>query len=586
MELKLLEIALEKFKPKADARANIASDPLKVKKVRARPFSYTDRHRGNWFRPEYEFDEIQIAADVDSFLLQSIKKKIDRFFLAGFEFVSENDEALAYIKVRIAEMEMATSKPFALLVKETARDLLRFSNCMWVKTRDDKRSSGKMRKDIRGVELKPVAGYHLLPFETLLLKTRSNGEIKKVMQMMPDGRKKEFFPTDIVHFYTNRNPGFSVGTPELLPALDDIALLRRIEENVEELIETALFPVFHYKVGNDQFPERYGPDGRKETEVVRDKIEYMPSGGVYVSDHRHQIQAIGSESKALRIDFYLSYFKQRVFAALGVSDVDMGVGGTANRSTAQTMSKALMLSVESLQSLLKVFIEFFVLNELLLEGGYNPLNEEDRVHIKFGVVDKQERIALENNQIQLFANKMVTHTEARKTLGYRPFEDEDENDTYYKKYEEPLALIKSMGPGSAAGEVLAGVSTSNVESEALKKEKTFAKQMEKQNKPGQQGRPANGSSTSNRRASAAKSRPSNQSGTRSSPKLNSDIYLNAGGHSTIISVDGNIPAEVIDTWKALVINRYSELADYGVSFDTVVENLLPRLYKLCEKTNE
>jgi hypothetical protein len=586
LDLKLIEMVLASNERSRDV-APKATKPEQVRKVRDRGFSYTHRHRGNWFRPEYEFDEIQIAHDVDSYLFRAIKKKVDRFFLAGYEFVSMNEEALAYVKTRIAEMEMATNKPFKLLLKETVRDLIRYSNCMWVKSRDKLKSAGSVRKDIRGVELEPVAGYHILPFETLQFKTRSNGDLKKVKQVTPDGVQKEFFPTDVIHFYSNRNPGFSVGTPELLPALDDIALLRRIEENVEELIETNLFPVFHYKIGNDQFPERYGPDGRKETEIVKRSIEYMPSGGVYVSDHRHEIQAIGSESKALRIDFYLTYFKSRVFSAIGVSGVDMGEGASANRSTASTMSKAMMMDVEALQILVKTFMEFYVINELLLEGGYNPLDEDQQVHVKFGVIDKEERLALENNQIQLFANKLTTQTETRKALGMRPLEEVDQDDTYFKLYEEPLALLRGMAPGSAAGDTLADVPTSNVQTKALNKEKAFAKEMEKQKKQGQQGRPANASSTGSKRASAAKAKPSNQSGTRSGAKLNRDVSLTAGGETIIITIDdGDISADSIDRWTSLVVNRYNELASFGVSFDTVVDNLLPRLYRMYEESNE
>jgi len=587
MNLKLIEIALESFGSTTKDATIPQSTPAQVKKVRDRTIAHTHRHRGQWFRPEYDFDEIQIAADVDSYLLRAIKKKVDRLFLAGHEFVSENADALSYIKMRMAEMQMATNKPWALLVKETARDLIRFNNCAWVKSRDKNKSAGKMRKDIRGVELEPVAGYHLLPFETLLLKTRSNGDLKKVMQALPDGSRKEFVPADIIHFYSNRNPGFSVGTPELLPALDDIALLRRIEENVEELIETNLFPVFHYSVGSDEFPERYGPDGRKETEIVKQTIEYMPSGGVYVSDHRHKIQAIGSESKALRIDFYLTYFKARVFSAIGVSGVDMGEGGSANRSTASTMSKAMMMDVEAVQVLLKTFIDFYVINELLLEGGFNPLDEADRVHIKFGIIDKEERNAFENLQTQMFSTKMITQTHARKKLGYAPMTLEEQEDTYYKLYEEPLALVKSMSPGSAASDTLADIPTSHIQAKSVNKEKAFAKEAAKTSAASStQGRPSAGSSSGARKSGAAKARPSNQSGTRSSAKLNRDIDLTIGANAFRISVDRAIDAKCIDTWKLFVANRYEDLADTGVSFGTLVENLIPRLYRMHEESYE
>ena len=42
---------------------------VKLKKVNGRSMPYADRHRGNWFKPEYDLTEIQIAQDTDSFLL-------------------------------------------------------------------------------------------------------------------------------------------------------------------------------------------------------------------------------------------------------------------------------------------------------------------------------------------------------------------------------------------------------------------------------------------------------------------------------------------------------------------------------------
>ena len=38
---------------------------VRVKKVNNRSMSYGDRHRGNWFKPEYDLTELQIAQDVD-----------------------------------------------------------------------------------------------------------------------------------------------------------------------------------------------------------------------------------------------------------------------------------------------------------------------------------------------------------------------------------------------------------------------------------------------------------------------------------------------------------------------------------------
>lgn len=489
-----------------------------LKRIPSKGLSYTERHRGVWFRPEYDLREIEIAQDVESFLFRAIKKKTDRFMIAGWEFRSTNLDALAYIKRRFAEMELVTNQSFVMLLKDTVQDMFRFSNAMWVKARDEDASSGKIRVDLRGIELKPVAGYFLLPFPTLEFRTKPNGDLIEIKQIM-DFKTKEFPAQDLVYFYSNKKPGFSIGTPEVLPAIDDLSLLRRLEENVEELIETSLFPTLHYQIGTDEMPERNSPNGEPESEIVKRKISYMPANAVYVSDHRHKITSIGAEGKALVMDFYLSYFKTRALSGLGVSSIDIGESDSSNRSTASTISKSLIQDVEAMQLTIKGFLEFYVISELLLEGGFNPLDEDDRVEINFGVIDKEDRTRLENQAIQLVANKLFTVSEGRAALGKRPYKEEELGDTYFKLFEEPLALLKSMGPGSAAGEVLSEIPHSNVTPEAIASEKKFAEAEAKA-----KGRPAtNTSSTGSQRQSAARSRPSNQTGQRASPKFSRDL---------------------------------------------------------------
>ena len=540
-------------------------------KVKPETMEYSSRFRGEWYKPEWDFDEIQIAESVDSFLGQAIKKKVDRFLVAGWEFVSLNDEALTYVKRRISESEAVSNRPFSLLLTATARDLFRFQNCMWVKARSEDSSSGDIRVDISGKELVPVASWYIVPFTDIRLKAKTNGELKKVMQILPDGLTQEFFPQDIVHFYMYKNPGFSVGSPILFSALDDIALLRRIEENVEELIETNLFPVFHYTIGNDQYPERVGPDGIKESDVVKKTIQYMPAGSVFVSDHRHAITAIGSESKALRIETYLEYFRSRVFSAIGTTPVDMGDGSTANRSTSNTLSKNMILDVEAVQESMKQFFDFFVIKELLAEGGFDPLDEDNKVEIKFGVVDKEERLALENQTIQLFTNNLLKESEARKALGYRPFTEEDKEELFFSKYKETEMLMRSAGPGTAASQTLGESPHSAVTPEAVNKELQHEKALAtaKTKASAVKGRPA----TRTSKTSANRSRPSNQHGARSAPKLNRDVHI--AGEELVLVVSDNVI--VTEPWKKQVLDRYNALKEHGVTLQTVANSLIYRL---------
>ena len=108
----------------------------RVKKVNNRSMSYADRHRGNWFKPEYDLTELQIAQDVDSYVFKAIQKKVHRFMLAGWELVGNDSTTLNYVKKRIREIELVSGNPFDLLMKDLAHDLFRYSNCAWVKVRN------------------------------------------------------------------------------------------------------------------------------------------------------------------------------------------------------------------------------------------------------------------------------------------------------------------------------------------------------------------------------------------------------------------------------------------------------------------
>lgn len=550
-----------------------------LKKANSNVIAYSRKYRSQWFKPEYDFKTLAVAEHTDAIMLRSIKKKADRILVSGFELVGNSDDPVQYIKNRIKQIELVTGKPFDILIRETFGDLFRQNNSMWAKVRNSDSSSGKKRVDFSGKELEPVAGYFLLPFTDLEFKTNMSGGFKKIKQTSSDGTEREFSPSDVIHFYTDKKAGFTVGTPELLPALDDIALLRRIEEQVEELIETNLFPSYHYKIGSDQFPERMSKDGQTESEIVKRSIEYMPAGSVYVSDHRHEITAIGSEGKALTIESYLDYFLKRAISSAGGTEIDLGFAGTANRSTSQTLSKSMMMDIEAVQKVMTIFINHEVINELLLEGGYDLMDEANQVEIRFGVIDHEERMHLENQQIQLFTNNVRNLDEVRKVLGDKPTDEAWLDKTFFKLFEEPLAMIKaSAQPGSTGSETLAGLPQSNITPEAVNKGKTNAIKIAKATKPA--GAPGSKKAASgSRKASAAKSRPSNQHGTRTGPKTNRDYYLNHGNQTATVSLKQDIDDETWERWAKLVTDRADMMMPLGIQLQDIANNMIYRLTK-------
>ena len=96
-KFKLYKKMLQKRNQKPVLADSILSKPG-VKKISNKGISYTERHRGTWFRPEYNLDEIQVAQDTDSFLFRAFKRKTNRFLVSGWEITSENKEVSKYIK--------------------------------------------------------------------------------------------------------------------------------------------------------------------------------------------------------------------------------------------------------------------------------------------------------------------------------------------------------------------------------------------------------------------------------------------------------------------------------------------------------
>jgi len=432
-----------------------------MKPVNSPVLGYTFGFGRDSFVPaEYDLSEIGRIEDVENMVRQAFKKKTGLMFKEGYDFVGPNKKTVQYIKKRLAQIQDVSGVPTQTLMRSIGSDLIRLSNAFLLKARNEKASGGKVRRDANGRTLKPVAGYFILPAETVEVKiNKETGKIEKYRQSMPDGRTKEYNPEDVVHFYYDRRPGFNTGKPTIIPVIDDIRALRRIEQNIELLIYQHLFPLFHHKVGTKEQPDRTYNDGEKEVDLVRDEIEMMPSEGSIVTSYRHEITAIGAESRAIKAEGYIEHFKKRVIAGLGISSVDLGEGGTSNRSTAETMSGAMIDEVKDFQQTIVTFFNTTMLRELLLEGDFNfdTLDEKNKVYLAFNEIDIDSKIKRENHNMLQYQGHTISETELRNAIGRESIADSEREGMYLEivakpmiKYESDMSLGQSNGASNAA----------------------------------------------------------------------------------------------------------------------------------------
>lgn len=439
--------------------------------------------RQGFYKPEYDLNEIGIIEDVESYVRQAFQKKTALMFKEGEKFQGKNKEAIKYVKKRLQQIEYVSNTCWRTLLRETGYALISRSNYFWVKVRNEGASGGRR---IGGTA--PVAAYFGMGPEYVQVKKDNNGNIVKYRQQMPDGRVKEWNPKDIIHFYAYRKSGFAFGTPTITPVKEDIRAMRRIEENVELLIYQTLFPIFQYKVGTENKPAgdiKLG-DGSVVSEVdfVRQQIEYMPSEGGIVTPERHEIKYIGAEKQVLKAKEYLDYFKQRVISGLGISGVDIGEGGTANRATADTMSGAMIDSVKDFQDIMEGTINKEVIQELLLESSFafDVFAEEHLVNFKFKEIDIEQQMKKNVNAQVLYTSDILDINETREITGKEPVTDEQEELMYNERVvmkqqrEEQEVSMKLASAKNDGGSTTAGSKKQNASKNSGKNSQTPSNQ--------------------------------------------------------------------------------------------------------------
>ena len=376
-----------------------------------------------FYRCEYDLREIKAAAETDSYLRMAIKKYTELFIKSGYVFKGKNDDAVNYLEQRFRIMSYMTDQSFDLLMKETAYDLVKFSNAFWVKSRVDKipfvKASGITENQ------KVVGGYFRVDPDSMQIKFDKNGQVAGYKQVTESGNEKKFDADDVIHFTFDRDPGSVWGVPRWIAALEDIRILRKIEGDALSLLYRYALPMLHAKVGL----ETAGMQGtEKEVDDTRAVIEHTPPDGVLITTERVKLNMVGAEGNAIDMTPYLNYFENRVFTALNTSQAMMGRGGS--KQDADSMEEQIHNAVKDNQSMFAVQFQHAVIGELLLEGGFNPvLNDDDIVDLSFNEINLDTKVKLENHEVNLFQSNAITFEELRKQLGYRS-DDVDESRLY------------------------------------------------------------------------------------------------------------------------------------------------------------
>jgi len=407
-----------------------------------------------WQTCIYDLAEISRVADIESALSVSFRKHRELLLKEGFYLESKNVRVIRRVQRRINEIELQSGRSFESIIRELATNLIKFHTAFLYMRRDANRSTGA-RTRMFGKEREPIAALEPIDPSTMEAKQNKSGRIIIWRQHVPEqGQEVEFDPTEVLVVTMDKKTGFIFGTPYCLPVLDDIIALRRLEELIDVITSKHAFPLYHYQVGTENSPAIEMSDGvdgmLSEVDIVRAEIEGLPTEGAIVTSERHNLTVIGAEGQAIDLSPYLEHFEQRMLGGLRLSGIDLGRGGTSNRGTATTISKNLAEAVKDYQTVISDGVTTYLLNEIVLEEGFD-LNEENKVFLRFPAVDRDEARAQENHLMTLYQGHIITETEARQSLGKDPISDTQRSETYLKLVELPLAKAKKADNKSSSG---------------------------------------------------------------------------------------------------------------------------------------
>lgn len=396
--------------------------------------TFTSYNREAFIAPEYNLEEIRNASEADSYIKMAHMKYSYLIYKAGWTLKGK-DQAVEYINQRFRMMSFATGKPMDILFQEVADDMVRYSNAFLVKARVD---------SIPGISAKPifenskvVGGYYRVDPASIVIERDKSGNVKRYRQGYGDN-ERYFKPADMMHFYMDRDANNAFGTPRILAALEDVQLLRKIEGNIVSLIYRFSRPIFHWKIG---IPQQGLQATDPEIKEAQREAERMTYESMIITNEKTEIKAVGAEGTALSAEGYLKYFEERVFTALGVSATQMGRG--SDKSSADSMDEQVHDVVKYIQRILATFYENFMISELLLEGGFNPIiNEEDMITYEFEEISLETKIKKENHEMVRYQGNITTLDEARRKMGMKDAPEDEER--LYKNLIEKNSRIAEI----------------------------------------------------------------------------------------------------------------------------------------------
>jgi hypothetical protein len=413
--------------------------------------------------PVHDLTEIALAMDVEPYVNQSVRKHREQILKEGYSIVGEDDEMVEYVNRRLFEISLISGISTNEFVREFSYNLAAYATSLLVLKRDKNKSSGRRIK-WHGKILDPIAAIYPLDPTSVSVNLNKYGHATQWKQVVENSasneRERTYSANDVIVATIDKKAGFVFGTPYILPVLDDVRALRRLEELAETSARKYAYPSSHWKVGTDEFPAQEYDDGTTEIELLQLQVQNITPEGGMVTSHRIEQEVINESAAVFDVEKYIKYYEQRVLGGLRLSPVDIG-RGDVSKASAGAVSQSLQDSSRDFQAIIQDRLTNDLVIPLLLEGGFD-IKHDNIVRFEFPMINREEERAKQSHGADLFNTSVITRTEFRQEYLAKKELDEDQiKDIKLDMDHQRAKELQEMGAAASLEQSKASKAASN-----------------------------------------------------------------------------------------------------------------------------
>lgn len=371
---------------------------------------------------EYGFDIIRKAINTDSYARLRMEKYTMISTVMGYSIVGPDDKksmvAIEYLNDYLFNLEQNTNLLFTDIIDSIFSSLYGFSNCFIHVIRD--KYGNITRMEVIDLMNNEISILH-----------DDMGNIYGYIQYIINGNNimfgRVYDKKEII--FLKVFGGKLFGKPILSSVIDDIRMLRRLEENmILQSFQYSIPPlIYKVKPANPASPIAEDPNIIN----AQRELESLLAHGGLVTTTESQID-IPVPSSLLDMTKYLDYAKQRVLSGLYLSTIAVGETSSANKATANVMFDDIVNHAKYHQLKVAEYVNKYIINDILLHAKNKFIRKYiNKVKLAFPEIDISYITQVANTEILLYNAGLVSRNEVRTKINYGPMSEQDKNDTVY-----------------------------------------------------------------------------------------------------------------------------------------------------------